>query len=135
SSGVPGQQVTLRMRAWAGPSFENSTLRGESADFSIILGGGLMPPTDLVGLSSFSLSGSAAELVTITASAGANGSIAPSGTLTRNKGANVGFSATPNNGFVVEKWSVNGVSMQTGGTSFTLSNVQENRSVTVSFKQ
>jgi hypothetical protein len=38
-SAAPGQQVTLRMRAWAGTSFENSTLRGESAAFSVVLGG------------------------------------------------------------------------------------------------
>src|SRR5262245_14889119 len=54
SGTAPGQQVTLRMRAWAGASFENSTLRGESVDFSIVLGGGLLPPANLVGLASFS---------------------------------------------------------------------------------
>src|SRR5439155_13439238 len=72
--------------------------------------------------------------VTITASAGANGSISPSGTFTKAKGQSQTFAAAANSGYTVGTWSVNGVVVQTGGSSFTLSNIQENRSVVVTFK-
>jgi hypothetical protein len=52
---APGQQVTLRMIAWVGESFERASLRGQSKDLAVVLGGGILPPPNLVGLESFTL--------------------------------------------------------------------------------
>ncbi|MSU21237.1 MAG: hypothetical protein EXS30_07555 [Pedosphaera sp.] len=133
----PGQQALLRMRAWIGADYGTATSRGESADFIVTLGGGLLPPSDLGGLSGFSLAGDVPNpsTVDVIAAAGANGSVTPSGTTTKSKGSTFNFSATPKSGFTVDKWSVNGASIQTGGNSFSLPNVQQNCSVLVTFKQ
>lgn len=45
-----GQQVTLRMRAWKGPDYESAECKAESGEFTITVGGGVMPPTNLEGL-------------------------------------------------------------------------------------
>lgn len=70
---------------------------------------------------------------TVTPNAGAHGSIAPATPQTVNIGASVTFTATPASGYVVNEWLVDGVSVQPGGTSFTLSNVTADHIVTVTF--
>jgi hypothetical protein len=71
---------------------------------------------------------------TITASAGANGSISPSGTFDVNYGSSQLFTATPNTGYDVNTWSLDGNTVQTGGTTYTLSNITANHTVYVMFK-
>ena len=56
---------------------------------------------------------------TVVASAGANGTISPSGTLTYQFGSTASFTATPNTGYVVASWSLDGSNVQTGGTYST----------------
>ena len=56
---------------------------------------------------------------TVTASAGANGSISPNTVQTVNRGGNVGFTAAPSAGYRVSMWVVNGVPVQVGGASYT----------------
>ncbi len=70
---------------------------------------------------------------TVTPSAGANGSISPNTPQTVNYGDSVMFTATPNTGFMVSQWLVDGSLAQTGGTTFTLSNVTANHTVEVTF--
>jgi len=70
---------------------------------------------------------------TITASAGSGGSISPSGTITKAAGTSQTFTATPNASFSVNQWLVDGGVAQNGGTSYTLSNIQSNRTVQVTF--
>ncbi len=53
---VPGLEATLVLRVFDGSSFENSTVRGESNPITISVGGGTLPPANLVGLQGFSLS-------------------------------------------------------------------------------
>lgn len=69
----------------------------------------------------------------LTVSAGANGSITPSGTVSVSQGSSQTFTAIPNSGYTVDQWFVDGVLVQTGGTTFTLSNITANHTVTVSF--
>ncbi|HMO66128.1 MAG TPA: hypothetical protein PKE47_13045 [Verrucomicrobiota bacterium] len=64
---------------------------------------------------------------TITASAG------PSGIVTRNAGESLPFLATPNAGHAVHQWLVNENMVQTGGNSYTLTNIQADWSVRVTF--
>lgn len=54
--GVPaGARATLVMRAFNGSTFDTSSLRYESNPVTITLGGGVLPPANLVGLQSFAL--------------------------------------------------------------------------------
>jgi subtilisin-like proprotein convertase family protein/pimeloyl-ACP methyl ester carboxylesterase len=70
---------------------------------------------------------------TVTPSAGANGSISPNSVQTVNIGGSASFTALPNTGYMVDKWLVGGSVVQTGGNSYTISNIQSNRSVLVTF--
>src|SRR5439155_25517454 len=50
-----GNLYEVTMRAYNGTAWETSTCRGESKAFTLILGGGIMPPQTLVGLQPFSV--------------------------------------------------------------------------------
>jgi hypothetical protein len=69
---------------------------------------------------------------TITASAGANGSISPSGAVTVNHGANQTFSITPNTGYNIADVKVDGASVGKV-TSYTFTNVTANHTLDASF--
>ena len=71
----------------------------------------------------------------ITPVAGANGTVAPNTVQTVNRGSNLPFTATPNSGYTVLNWSVDGTVVQTGGTTFTLQDITGNHSVQVAFVQ
>ncbi|HAT6977457.1 TPA: DUF1566 domain-containing protein [Legionella pneumophila] len=72
---------------------------------------------------------------TVTPLAGANGSISPATAQVVNAGASLTFTATPNSGFGVNQWLLDGLVVQNGGTSFQLSNIQANHTVEVTFNQ
>jgi hypothetical protein len=72
---------------------------------------------------------------TLTPSSGANGSIAPSIPVSVNSGASQGFIATPNANYAVNQWLVDGTVAQTGGATFTVSNVTANHTINVTFGQ
>ncbi len=78
-------------------------------------------------------SGSAVSY-TITASAGANGSISPSGAVSVSQGANQTFTITPNSGYATSSIIVDGVS-QTIAPSYTFTNVQAAHSISATFVQ
>ena len=71
---------------------------------------------------------------TITPSAGSGGTISPSGAVTVNYGGSYTFTATPNSGKTVNQWLVNGLVVVTSSNSYTVSNVQQNTTVQVTFK-
>ena len=70
---------------------------------------------------------------TITASADLNGTISPSGSIQEAAGSNQLFTAAPNMGYAVDRWYLDGSNVQTGGTTFTLDNIQTNHTVSVTF--
>ena len=70
---------------------------------------------------------------TVTPSAGTNGTISPNTPQTVKSGGSVTFTATPSAGYLITTWSVDAVVVQTGGTTFTLSNITANHTVLVSF--
>jgi formylglycine-generating enzyme required for sulfatase activity len=74
--------------------------------------------------------------ININAFAGTHGSISPSGTLTVEQGSSKTFYATPDSGYVVDKWYINGQAYpgSEGWGYLTLSNIQQNTSVLVTFK-
>lgn len=69
---------------------------------------------------------------TITATAGSNGSILPSGAVVVSYGGNQTFAITPNAGYHVFDVTVDGVS-QGAVTSYTFTNVTANHTITASF--
>jgi hypothetical protein len=71
---------------------------------------------------------------TVTPSAGANGSISPNTPQSVDAGGTITFTASPNSGYVVNQWVVGGLAVQNGGNSYTLSNIQSNKAVQVTFK-
>ena len=71
---------------------------------------------------------------TVTPSAGSGGSISPNTVQTLACGSNITFTATPNSGKQVDQWLLNGSVVQTGGTTYTTSNIQANATLQVTFK-
>lgn len=69
---------------------------------------------------------------TITASAGANGSISPTGAVAVVQGANQGFTITANSGFHVSDVTVDGSSVG-AVTGYTFTNVTANHTIAASF--
>jgi len=69
---------------------------------------------------------------TITASAGSNGSISPSGTITVNYGSNQTFTITPNTRYRVVNVLVDGSSVG-AVTTYTFSNVTANHTISATF--
>ena len=72
---------------------------------------------------------------TVVPSAGANGTVSPSIPQTVNPGGSVTFTATPNTGFAVDQWIVDGSVVQSGGSVYILTNVSANTTVAVTFAQ
>ena len=73
------------------------------------------------------------QTYTITISESSGGYVSPYGNQTVQAGTNFSLTATPNGGYVVATWSVDGTVAQQGGNSFTLTNVSANHTVAVSF--
>ncbi|MBK9290885.1 MAG: hypothetical protein IPM52_04575 [Bacteroidetes bacterium] len=71
---------------------------------------------------------------TITATAGAGGSISPAGQVTVPQGGSQTFSITPNAGYFIEDVLVNGQSVG-ALSSYTFTNVQANQSIHAEFSQ
>ncbi len=70
--------------------------------------------------------------ITISASAGSNGSISPAGTLTVNQGANQSFAISADQNYQVLDVRVDGASVG-AVTSYTFTNVTQNHTISASF--
>ena len=70
----------------------------------------------------------------VTGAAGENGDIDSEGATVVTYGSDLGFTATPDTGYQVDTWSVDGAEAQTGGDSFTLTDIQADHSVDVTFR-
>ncbi|MFI5252107.1 MAG: M20/M25/M40 family metallo-hydrolase [Bacteroidota bacterium] len=70
---------------------------------------------------------------TVTASAGANGSITPTGIINANYGSNVQFSISPKTGYHVDSLIIDGTPVA-ADTQYTISNVQTNHTIHVAFR-
>lgn len=86
---------------------------------------GLADPAYIVDLSGSSI---------VTPTSGSDGVIAPNAPQSVASGTSVTFTATPDTGFKVNQWSLNGSVVQTGGTSFTIMDATPNDTVLVTFK-
>lgn len=72
---------------------------------------------------------------TITPSAGLNGSLSPDNPVTVYFGYARQFRADPDIGYRVDTWYLDGHEAQTGGNTYTLSNIQADHTVHVSFRR
>lgn len=77
----------------------------------------------------------AAKSVTLTVSAGPNGSVSPGVPLRKNVGESQLLTAVPADGFAVDQWLVNQQVVQTGGNTYTVQNLQQDTVVFVTFKE
>ncbi|MCX6345737.1 MAG: M6 family metalloprotease domain-containing protein, partial [Armatimonadetes bacterium] len=71
---------------------------------------------------------------TITASAGANGTISPSGTVSVTHGTNKTFTFTANTGYVADQVTIDGGAPVAAGASYTFTNVQAAHTISITFK-
>ena len=71
---------------------------------------------------------------TITSTAGANGSITPSGAVSVAEGGSQTFTISPSSGYVIDTLKVDGLEV-TATTSYTFSDVNANHTIEVTFKQ
>jgi len=88
--------------------------------------------TQVTGVNQFGAFAVGEPFFTITASAGANGTITPSGAVSVASGANQAFTITPNTNYVVSDVLVDGGSVG-AVTSFTFNNVTANHSISATF--
>lgn len=70
---------------------------------------------------------------TVTASAGANGTVEPTSVVV-DYGSNQDFNATANVGYEVDEWLLDGNGVQTGGDTYTLTDITADHVVYVTFK-
>lgn len=70
---------------------------------------------------------------TISVQAGAHGTVAPAGATTVERGESQLFTAAADSHYHVDQWLLDGVVAQTGGQTFTLSNVTANHTLAVTF--
>jgi len=71
---------------------------------------------------------------TITATAGQNGSISPSGAVTVNVGSDQTFTFTPDTGYEVDTVTVDGSTVTPTNNTYTFTNVQSDHTISVTFK-
>ncbi|PWU14073.1 MAG: hypothetical protein C5B50_17965 [Verrucomicrobia bacterium] len=74
------------------------------------------------------------DLNTVLVSSGPNGSVSPQGTLQSYSGDSLALTAFPFLNFDVDQWFVDGVSAQSGGTQFSLDDIETNHTVSVTFR-
>ncbi len=125
-----GSEQTFTITASSGYRVQNVTVDGVSV--------GAVTSTNLSNISAphdisvtFAVD-SGSESFTITASAGANGSISPVGKVTVAEGANQTFRITPSPGYKLASLTVDGSSL-TPATSYTFSKVTRNHSISAAF--
>lgn len=71
---------------------------------------------------------------TVTPSTSVGGKISPSTVQTVNFGGSVAFTFTPNTGYEIDRVLVDGAPVSVPGNSYTVSNVQKNTTIAVSYK-
>ncbi|MES9682108.1 S8 family serine peptidase [Gottfriedia acidiceleris] len=72
---------------------------------------------------------------TITVAAGSNGTISPSGNVSVNHGKDQTFTVTPNKGYEVATFTVDGVNANLINNSYTFTNVTKDHTINVTFKK
>lgn len=90
--------------------------------------------TKSVGIS-FHIIEKKVTVYTLTAEAGANGKINPSGSVDAEKGKDYEFTFTPDKGYRVAKVLVDGKEVKASNNRYTFTNVQDNHKISVTFEK
>ncbi|MBU4511368.1 peptidoglycan DD-metalloendopeptidase family protein [bacterium] len=106
--------------------FTDGTYNGYYKNLQEMVDAGLRHPSDFLGLAS------PLNIYTITASAGPNGSISPSGDVTVNHGSDKSFTITPVIGYSIDDVLVDGSSVG-AVSSYTFTNVTEDHTISATF--
>ena len=75
------------------------------------------------------------EQYTITASAGSNGKISPSGSVKVMEGNDATFTITPNKGYQISQVTVDGKAVTVKNSKYTFEDVSANHKISVTFKK
>ena len=86
-------------------------------------------------LSPFMVEAPATNTRTVTVSAGAGGSVSPSGTVNVADGSDKTFTFLPDEGYVIDSVTLNDTPVSITGNSYTLTSITQNHTVHVSFRQ
>ncbi|HBL84899.1 MAG: hypothetical protein A2Y17_06675 [Clostridiales bacterium GWF2_38_85] len=73
--------------------------------------------------------------VNVTVTSGSGGVILPNGVISVNVGSNLTFTLTPEVGYTVDKFTVNGTAVTVSNNQFTLSNITTDTTVKATFKK
>ena len=106
--------------------FADGSYNGYYKNLQEMVDAGLRHPSDFLGLAS------PLNIYTITASAGSNGSISPSGNVTVNQGLDKSFTITPDTGYSIDDVLVDGSSVG-AVSSYTFTNVTEDHTIYATF--
>lgn len=119
----PGASCTLQLRlnAPSSPTVLQALLRERA-----------LPTLDGVQLP-ISVNVTGVIQYTVTPSAGSGGSISPDAPQTVDADSDLAFSATPDTGYSINQWLVDGSVVQTGGSTYFLHHITANHSVAVTF--
>jgi predicted secreted protein len=118
---------TYRLGAFAGDWLVNALTLQSTAQQAVTLADGQTATVNFIVDNS-------PKIYAITASAGANGSISPAGSVSVTNDYDQAFSFTPNTGYQVSDVMVDGVSMGVLG-SYTFTHVTTNHTISVTFLQ
>ena len=75
------------------------------------------------------------QTCTITATAGENGTIQPSGTVIVSNGGDQTFTFAPAAGYTVDTLTIDGIALASAGSSYTFRDVADDHAIDVSFRQ
>ncbi len=125
---APGSSVTVTAIANGGYVFTNWTQNGIVQSTSPNYGFALAACCSLVA--NFT-----PITYTVTATAGTNGSVSPTGPQTVVVGGSITYTAAPATNYQVNQWLLNGAMAQTGGSTYALQKVTSNDTVAVTFSR
>jgi hypothetical protein len=128
-----GANITFTFAAHAGYRIESVLVDGKNQQSAINAGNYTFK--NVTGNHTIHIT-FASTVFTIVATAGSNGSINPSGTITVNQGGSQTFTFTPINGYSIEKVLVDGAANNGAANSgsYKFNNISANHTISVTFK-
>ena len=129
-TGTTGQNATVTLKHYTGFKTGTYTATTIAADGSTVVEVRYEREKYAVR---FNVDGSAGGSIAVTAVTG--GSVTSTSPVTVKHGGSVSFTASPATGWEVDRWTLDGSSVNGTNTSYTLSGITGNKNVTVKFKK
>ena len=115
------------------PAYSNSVIIVKANGNTLTPVAGVYTISNITSNQVVTIEGVTINTYTIVATAGANGTITPSGTTTVNHGTNQSFTITPDNNYQISTITVDGV-VVTNVPTYTFTNVTANHTISVAFE-